>query len=85
MKKLLSSPLAPLVLLLAFSLNAMAQSDFAEATSDLSKIKSRQDFPLEGRPSKNGGGWSTNVSILPEMPKKVALVTFYLEDPGMSE
>lgn len=74
-----------MILVLTFSLNAFSQSDFAEATSDISKIKARQDFPLEGRPSKNGGGWSTNVSILPEMPKKVALVTFYLEDPGMSD
>ncbi|MEO9473922.1 MAG: hypothetical protein ABJG41_00240 [Cyclobacteriaceae bacterium] len=85
MKTILSQIKGVLVLVLAFSLNAMSQTDFAEQTADVSKIKARQDFPLEGRPSKNGGGWSVNVSIIPEMPRRVALVTFYLEDPGMSD
>ncbi|MEQ8238769.1 MAG: hypothetical protein RIA69_06135 [Cyclobacteriaceae bacterium] len=85
MKAQLSPIKSMFILLLTCSLSAMAQSDFTKETADITKIKARQDFPLEGRPSKNGTGWSTNVSLLPEMPKRVALVTFYLEDPGMSD
>jgi len=85
MKTLLSPIKGICILILSCSLNAVAQSDFTKETADVSKIKARQDFPLEGRPSKNGTGWSANVSRLPELPKKVALVTFYLEDPGMSD
>ncbi|MEP0368823.1 MAG: hypothetical protein ABJN36_20660 [Cyclobacteriaceae bacterium] len=85
MKTHLSPIAGSLILILTFSINAMAQSDFAEDTADPSKIKARQDFPLEGRPSKNGTGWSTNVKLLDELPKRVALVTFYLEDPGLSD
>ena len=58
------------------------QSDFTDATKDVSKIKAKSDWPAEGRKSKNGGGWSVNPNVLGKIPKRVALVTFYLEDPG---
>lgn len=64
---------------------AYGQSDFSDATADVSKIKARADWPAEGRKSKNGGGWSVNPNVLGHVPKKVALVTFYLEDPGSSK
>ena len=85
MKTINTRLMSALLLLCAFNIQIFAQSDFAEATEEVSKIKARQDFPLEGRPSKNGTGWSTNVTLLDNMPKRVALVTFYLEDPGMSD
>ena len=61
------------------------QSDFTDATSDVSKINAKADWPAEGRKSKNGGGWSVNPNVLGKVPKRVALVTFYLEDPGTSK
>ncbi|MFY0652409.1 MAG: hypothetical protein JXQ96_10265 [Cyclobacteriaceae bacterium] len=62
-----------------------AQSDFTDATKDASKIKAKADWPAEGRKSKNGGGWSVNPNVLGKVPKRVALVTYYLEDPGTSK
>ena len=63
----------------------LGQSDFTDATSDVSKIKAKADWPAEGRKSKNGGGWSVNPNVLGKVPERVALVTFYLEDPGTSK
>lgn len=85
MKKPITKLLLVAILLLAFGMQAYAQSDFAESTANVSKIKARQDFNGEGRTSKKGTGWSTNVQLLDELPKKVALVTFYLEDPGTTK
>lgn len=61
---------------------AQDSTPFAEKTADVEKVKAKFDFPSEGRTSKNGGGYSTNVDLLDPKPKKVALVSFYLYDPG---
>jgi hypothetical protein len=54
---------------------------FTEATSNPSKIKVAFDFPREGRNS-NGGGYSANLSLLPNKPTRVALISYYVYDPG---
>lgn len=54
---------------------------FTEATANASKIKVAFDFPREGRNS-NGGGYSANLSLLPNKPTRVALISYYLYDAG---
>ncbi|MBK9477264.1 MAG: hypothetical protein IPN99_00070 [Bacteroidetes bacterium] len=54
---------------------------FAEETQNADKIKVKYDFPREGRNS-NGGGYSANMDLLKSKPKKVALISYYLYDPG---
>ena len=54
---------------------------FSEANPDPSKVKVSFDFPMEGR-NGNGGGYSANVDKLNPKPKKVALISYYLYDPG---
>jgi ankyrin repeat protein len=44
-------------------------------------FKTRFDFPREGR-NANGGGYSANMDLLNPKPKKVALISYYLYDPG---
>jgi len=61
---------------------AQKPTPFAEKTADVEKIKVKLDFPSEGRTSKKGGGYSANVDLLDPKPKTVALVSFYLYDPG---
>lgn len=65
---------------------AFSQSELPEyAPSSDAVLKSvKLDMPLEGRKYKNGTGYSLNVSLLKELPKKVALVSFYSFDPGMT-
>jgi hypothetical protein len=65
----------------AIQINAQI-TDFAKKNSDENKIKSILDFPAEGRNSKKGSGYSTNVDLLQPKPKKIALVSFYLYDPA---
>jgi len=60
-------------------------SDLADDTEDVDKIKAKDDWPGEGRKSNKGGGWSVNPELLGAVPKRVALVTFYLEDPGTAD
>ncbi|HNQ66830.1 MAG TPA: hypothetical protein PKN32_00505 [Bacteroidales bacterium] len=70
-----------------FTINMTAQKalPFTAKTADKSKIKISQDFPTEGRNSKNGAGYSANVELLNPKPKKIALVSFYLYDPAMGK
>ncbi len=56
-------------------------TEFAKETADPEKIKVRFDFPREGR-SSNGSGYSANVELLNPKPKRVALISYYLYDPG---
>ncbi len=56
-------------------------TEFATETSDPAKIKVRFDFPGEGRNS-NGSGYSANMDLLNPKPKRVALISYYLYDPG---
>lgn len=67
---------------LSISSFAQKQNPYSAKTADASKIKAKYDFPGEGRNSKNGAGYSANISLLEAKPKKVALVGFYLYDPG---
>ncbi|MDX2284352.1 MAG: hypothetical protein NW241_09325 [Bacteroidia bacterium] len=46
--------------------------------------KAQLDFPVEGRKAKNGKGYSANLSALAQPPKRVALVSFYGFDPGIT-
>jgi len=71
-------------LLIGFGPSLMAQkpTPFADKTANAEKISIKFDFPSEGRTSKKGGGYSANVDLLDPKPKKVALVSFYLYDPG---
>lgn len=57
------------------------KSEFTEATENPDKIKVKFDFPREGR-NGNGGGYSANMDLLKEKPKRVALISYYLYDPG---
>lgn len=61
---------------------AQKPTPFAAKTADVTKIKAAFDFPTEGRNAKNGGGYSANLEMLKEKPKKVALISFYLYDPA---
>jgi len=72
---------------LLISLSCFSQSelpDFAPSSDKVLK-KVKLDMPLEGRKYKNGTGFSLNAKLLDEMPKKVALVSFYSFDPGMTK
>jgi ankyrin repeat protein len=57
-------------------------TDFAKETTNPDKIKVRFDFPGEGRNSNNGGGYSANMDLVNPKPKRVALISYYLYDPG---
>lgn len=46
--------------------------------------KTQLDFPVEGRKAKGGKGYSANLSALAQAPKRVALVSFYGFDPGIT-
>jgi len=71
--------------LLAGYLLSFAQSELPKFAPSPDKVKVVLDMPLEGRKYKNGTGFSLNPKLLPEMPKKVALVSFYSFDPGMTK
>lgn len=69
-------------LLISFNLKAQKANPFTAQTANTGKIKTSLDFPAEGRTSKNGGGYSTNVDLLDPKPKNVALVGYYVYDPA---
>lgn len=56
-------------------------TEFATETANPEKIKVRFDFPAEGRNS-NGSGYSANMDLVNPKPKRVALISYYLYDPG---
>ncbi len=56
-------------------------TEFYKETTDAEKIKVRFDFPHEGR-NGNGAGYSANMDMVNPKPKKVALISYYLYDPG---
>jgi len=64
-----------------------SQSELPKYASSKDAVlkKVKLDMPLEGRKYKNGTGYSLNPRLLSEMPKKVALVSFYSFDPGMTK
>ncbi|MES2704609.1 MAG: ankyrin repeat domain-containing protein [Bacteroidota bacterium] len=57
------------------------QTEFASKTESVDDIKVKFDFPREGR-NGNGGGYSANMDLLAKKPKRVALISYYLYDPG---
>ena len=63
-----------------------AQTPFADANKDVqtSMKKMTYDFPKEIINGKNGAGYSLRTTLLEKPVEKVALVTFFLEDVGMS-
>ena len=71
--------------LLACYLLSIAQSELPKFAPNPNKVKVVLDMPLEGRRYKNGTGYSLNPRMLSEIPKKVALVSFYSFDPGMTK
>jgi ankyrin repeat protein len=58
-----------------------SKTPFTDDTESVDKIKARFDFPREGR-NANGGGYSANMDLLNPKPKRVALISYYLYDPG---
>lgn len=56
-------------------------TDFAKETADVASVKVRYDFPREGRNSQ-GSGYSANMDLVNPKPKRVALISYYLYDPG---
>jgi hypothetical protein len=65
--------------------NIFAQSELPEKYPDVSKVKVKDDFPSEGRTGKSGKGFSANLALLPNGIKKVALVSFFVFDPGLTK
>ncbi len=55
---------------------------FTEETENPDKIKVKFDFPGEGRHASGGGGYSANMELVNPKPKRVALISYYLYDPG---
>jgi len=68
-----------------FLVSAFAQSELPEKYPDPSKVKVKEDFPKEGRSTKGGKGFSANLALLPNGIKKIALVSFYAFDPGLTK
>jgi len=83
----ISKNLTHLLYALIISINCFSQSELPDFVSSKDKVfkKVKLDMPLEGRKYKNGTGFSLNPKLLKEMPKKVALVSFYSFDPGMTK
>ncbi|MFH0843470.1 MAG: hypothetical protein V1903_12745 [Bacteroidota bacterium] len=71
---------------MALYIQGYCQSELPKYASSATAVMKdvKLDMPLEGRKYKNGTGYSLNTSLLKEMPKKVALVSFYSFDPGMT-
>ena len=82
MKKIVSLLVISIIPFMIFS-----QSELPEFVSSPEKVikKVKLDMPLEGRKYKNGTGYSLNPKLLEKMPEKVALVSFYSFDPGMTK
>ena len=76
-----------IVIALTLCFKSYSQSELPgfAASPDAVLKKVKLDMPLEGRKYKNGSGYSLNPKLLKEMPKKVALVSFYSFDPGMTK
>jgi len=74
------------LLAVATSIQVFSQSELPKYASSVDLVLKdvKLDMPLEGRKYKNGTGFSLNVSLLKELPKRVALVSFYSFDPGMT-
>lgn len=67
------------------SIYLFAQSELPENYPSVDKVKVKFDFPKEGRSSNKGKGFSANLSRLPNGIKKVALVSFFVFDPGVTK
>jgi len=65
--------------------SGFAQSELPEKYPDVSKVKVKEDFPKEGRTGKSGKGFTANIGNLPNGIKKVALVSFFVFDPGLTK
>jgi hypothetical protein len=86
MKNLVTSPkVVCLVLVFAITAKVNAQSELPEKYPSPAKVKVLDDFPKEGRNTKGGKGFSANMEMLPNGIKKVALVSFFAFDPGITK
>jgi hypothetical protein len=65
----------------------IAQNELPIDYPNLDKVlkKTKLTFPKEGRSSKNGGGYSVSLKLLKAPPPKVALVSFFTFDPGLTK
>lgn len=70
---------------IALPFSGMAQSELLEKYPSPDKVKVLDDFPKEGRSGKSGKGFSANLELLPNGIKRVALVSFYAFDPGVTK
>jgi len=80
MKNLLSLTAAAVLLTAACS--APKLSSYA-AKTDL-KSKAKYDFN-QGKIRENGKGFAIDMAALGKMPKRIALVSFYITDPGITK
>ncbi|MDX1908257.1 MAG: hypothetical protein SF053_14570 [Bacteroidia bacterium] len=78
--------LLTLALLCGAASHSLAQSQIPKLVPNakVAASKAQLDFPVEGRKAKNGKGYSANLSALAQPPRRVALVSFYGFDPGMT-
>jgi hypothetical protein len=74
-------------LAILYCIGLAAQSELPKEYPTVTDVvkKCKENFPKEGRKSKNGGGYSVSLKLLKEPPKKVALVTFFTFDPGLTK
>lgn len=77
MKKLNFSVFALLITVLSYG-----QSEVKNKFTSPDKVKPALDFPGEGRKGKNGKGFSANLALRESPIQKVALVSFFVFDPG---
>ncbi len=71
---------------LAISFSLSAQNKLAEKFPTVEKVvkKTVYNFPKEGRKNNKGKGYSASLKLLKTPPKRVALVSFFTFDPGLT-
>jgi len=75
------------IILMGVAIVSNAQTPLQKANVDVETAmkKMRYDFPKEKINGKNGAGYSLRPELLEKPVKKVALITFFVEDVGMSK
>ncbi len=72
---------------ICLSLFVYAQNELPEDYASVEKVAKKTvfNFPTEGRKAKNGGGYSASLKLMKATPKRVALVSFFTFDPGLTK
>ena len=71
--------------IMGLTFNFFGQSELPEKYATPDDVKVKDDFPKEGRKGDSGKGFSANLENLAKPIKKVALVSFYAFDPGVTK